>query len=650
MSTPATAPYKRPGVFIRETLNPLPRPVTTPGTSVAAFVGTHSAGPSGAQVVTSWPEFQSLYRGFGDATNYLPFAVYQYFANGGRQAYISRATPSDSVIASLTVKNVPTLPTQILVPTVSVNVGTGGVAPTIAVANIHASAVASAVEETGITLLWDAPTSVPDFYQITWVVTGQTTPVGGPIVVAAPAVSAIITGLTPGTSYTFTVAQVKGAAVQTANLGTGTGTTDAAPTSVDALKIKAKGPGTYGNTQFIDITPSWDPATRRFHLFVKDGSADASAIVERWQDVSLNPADSRYVVALVNSPVGGSKYITVQNMLPPGSVTPGTGATPDLSWYPVSTTAAPLASGADGVATPSLTTALSSLDTLDALLVVNLPGVSAAVSVNSAIAWCEARGDAFLLIDPPQSATSDSATAAAAYLALLPASTTPGPSPYTSSSYAAVYGPWLQASDPAGTSVTATRLLPPGGAMAGQFATADLTQGPHIAPAGTDFPLVGVLGMEHLLTNAQLDSLNESGFNVIRSVPQSGICAMGVRTLKAGMPDRYIPVRRTLTYIKRLLAETTRFAVFKPNGPDLWSTLTAVCQQQLDSILSAGLLKGASADDAYFIRCDETNNTANTVANGEVHIQVGVAVANPAEFVIIDIGQYQGGTTTNTSV
>jgi hypothetical protein len=649
VTTPATAPYKRPGVYVRETLSPLPTPVVATGTSLAAFIGRHSAGPSGPQTVGSWTEFQTLFRGFGDGTNYLPFSVYQYFANGGRQAAIVRATPADAVAASLTVKNVPRLPAQHLVPTVTASLGTGGTAPTVAVTGITGGTGAE-VEETGITLHWTAPASVPDFYQITWVIQGQSTPVGGPINVAAPAVQAVITGLLPGTTYVFTVAQVKGSAVQTANLGTGTANTKAALVPVDALKITAKGAGVYGNSIYVDITPSWDSTSNRFHLFVKDGSAAASAIVERWQDVSLNPSDGRYVVALVNSPQAGSKYVSITNLLPPGSPVVGTGSTPDASWYPVPTTAAPLANGTDGSASVNLADAVTQLDTLSGMLTVNLPGASDATTVNAVLAWAETRGNAFVLIDPPRSDSSDSATASAAYLALMPASTVTGPTPYASSSYGAVYGPWLQASDPAGTSVSATRLLPPGGAMSGQYAAADLAKGPNVPAAGVDFPLVGVLGVEHQFTSSQLDALNEAGFNVIRAVPQAGICAMGVRTPKPGMPDRYIPVRRTLTYIKQALIDATRFATFKPNGPDLWSTLTAISQQQLDAFLAAGLLKGATAGDAYFVVCDETNNTSLSVANGEVHVQVGVAVASPAEFVIIDIGLYQGGATATTSV
>ena len=50
---------------------------------------------------------------------------------------------------------------------------------------------------------------------------------------------------------------------------------------------------------------------------------------------------------------------------------------------------------------------------------------------------------------------------------------------------------------------------------------------------------------------------------------------MGVRTLKQGMPDRYVPVRRMLIFLRQTLSDLTRFAVFKPNNPELWSTLTA---------------------------------------------------------------------------
>jgi phage tail sheath protein FI len=47
--------------------------------------------------------------------------------------------------------------------------------------------------------------------------------------------------------------------------------------------------------------------------------------------------------------------------------------------------------------------------------------------------------------------------------------------------------------------------------------------------------------------------------------------------------------------------------------------------------------------------CDDSNNTPSTVANGEIHITAGVALQSPAEFVVLQISQYQGGVSDSTS-
>ncbi len=173
--------------------------------------------------------------------------------------------------------------------------------------------------------------------------------------------------------------------------------------------------------------------------------------------------------------------------------------------------------------------------------------------------------------------------------------------------------------------------------------------GPNRSPAGTAYSLIGAVGVENNFTLDQLDSLNQVGCNVIRPVPQSGLCIMGARTLRQGMPDRYISVRRMLTYLENLLEDVTRFAIFEPNGPSLWQTLNALVTQQLMTLTQADQLQSSVPDQAFFVVCDETNNTSQTVANGEIHIQVGVALASPAEFIVIEISQYQGGVSTTTT-
>ncbi|MET8342457.1 phage tail sheath subtilisin-like domain-containing protein [Streptomyces microflavus] len=660
MTTPTTFPYKRPGVYITETLNPLPQPISPPGLAVATFVGTHDAGPSTPVKVRSWEQFMSLYGGFGSGLNYLAFQVYEYFANGGQQAWILRATPTDSVAARLVIKNQTLAPPENIVATPDGTAPSGsGTKPSSKVTNVTLSAPVAPVtanpEQTGFQIEWDAitPTASVDAYQLV-----VTRPDEGSfsktIWVAQPSSgkpTAAFTNLAPATSYSVQITPYKGATTGDPMTSAATFDTVGGYTSVDALQVTARGRGAYGNRVFVTTAPSW--TSGRFHLFVKYGSTAQTSLVETWQDVSLNPGDPRYVVGLINSSSGGSTYVSVTNMLPPTSSTPGTSPTPDASWQPEYLADAPLESGADGVLTVNLAEQLmTQFGSISDVLLLNLCGnvtmvdhVPPQTQINSLLAWVEQRRGAFLVLDAPrQPAPIASDVAATKYT-----ETIGGYAP--ASSYAAFYGPWVQVADPAGASVSSTRMLPPAGAVMGQFAQADAAVGPNRSPAGVAYGLVGAVGVENNFTLDQLDSLNQIGCNVIRPVPQSGYCIMGARTLKQGMPDRYISVRRMLTYLENLLEEVTRFAVFEPNGPELWQTLNALVTQQLLTLTQADQLQSSVPDQAFFVVCDETNNTGQTVANGEIHIKVGVALASPAEFIVIEISQYAGGiSTSNTSV
>ena len=82
---PAT--YTYPGVYIEEISSGV-HTITGVATSIAAFVGWAPQGPvDEATLVQSWPEFQTLFGGL-DSRSYLGYSVNQFFANGGRQAYI----------------------------------------------------------------------------------------------------------------------------------------------------------------------------------------------------------------------------------------------------------------------------------------------------------------------------------------------------------------------------------------------------------------------------------------------------------------------------------------------------------------------------------------------------------------------------------
>jgi phage tail sheath protein FI len=118
---------------------------------------------------------------------------------------------------------------------------------------------------------------------------------------------------------------------------------------------------------------------------------------------------------------------------------------------------------------------------------------------------------------------------------------------------------------------------------------------------------------------------------------------MGARTLlQDGTASRYVNMRRSLIYIEKNLKDLAEFALFENNNSVLWSRIRTVLSVFLNEYKNQGGLRGANPSDAFYVKIDSSNNTALSIANGEVNIQVGVALQYPAEFVVINLSQMTG--------
>lgn len=103
---PVTVSY--PGVYIEEIPSGV-HTITGVATSIAAFVGWAPQGLTGTpQLVLSWADYVRQYGGL-DSRSLLGYAVSQFFANGGSQAYVIRvaadktaATPATTATTTLT--------------------------------------------------------------------------------------------------------------------------------------------------------------------------------------------------------------------------------------------------------------------------------------------------------------------------------------------------------------------------------------------------------------------------------------------------------------------------------------------------------------------------------------------------------------------
>jgi phage tail sheath protein FI len=215
----------------------------------------------------------------------------------------------------------------------------------------------------------------------------------------------------------------------------------------------------------------------------------------------------------------------------------------------------------------------------------------------------------------------------------------------------AVYYPHLYIKDPIGRSGNAIRKIGPSGAVAGLFLATDRRVGPFKVAAGIEAQVVDAIAIERAFSPAELDRLNSgttstgsiTGVNVvnaIRNLPGAGIVVMGGRTLlQDGTANRYINMRRSLSYIEKRLNDLASFAVFENNTETLWSRLTTVLGVFLNDYRNQGGLRGTTPDESFYIKCDDENNTATTIANGEVYVEIGVALEYPAEFVVINLSQ-----------
>jgi phage tail sheath protein FI len=207
-------------------------------------------------------------------------------------------------------------------------------------------------------------------------------------------------------------------------------------------------------------------------------------------------------------------------------------------------------------------------------------------------------------------------------------------------STAALYHPWIAVDDPLRLSGL-VRSIPPSGHVAGMFARTDRLRGVHKPPANE--VLEGVFDLREHLDDEAHGTLNESAINAIRAVPGRGIRVLGARTLDPDVRWRYVNVRRLFSMIEESLEEEMQWVTFEPNNPRLWRDIDRSVRGFLERLYRAGMLDGATSEQAYLVRCDASTNPPSDTDVGKVQCVVGIQPPYPAEFVIVRIGVTRSG-------
>ena len=257
----------------------------------------------------------------------------------------------------------------------------------------------------------------------------------------------------------------------------------------------------------------------------------------------------------------------------------------------------------------------------------------------AAAEYCAARR-AMLIIDPPGSWQDKYEQGRIAQIAISDL----GSFSAEAARSAAVYFPRIIAIDPLANG--RQRSFAASGAIAGVWAATDAASGVWKAPAGQGAALTGVVGLAASLTDAESDLLNPKGINALRNFPGLGTVVWGARTLRGAdqFADEYkfIPVRRMALFIESSIQTGTQWAVFEPNDERLWAQLRSSVDAFMAQLFRQGAFQGATASQAFFVKCDATTTTQADIDAGFVNIQVGFAPLRPAEFVVLVIGQMAG--------
>ena len=210
------------------------------------------------------------------------------------------------------------------------------------------------------------------------------------------------------------------------------------------------------------------------------------------------------------------------------------------------------------------------------------------------------------------------------------------------STYGALYYPWVTVANPlfrpgGDANQSAELSLPPTGFIAGIYARNDVQRGVFKAPANE--VVRTALRFERDINFAEQESLNPFGVNCLRFFPGRGYRVWGARTTSSDPEWKYVNIRRYFNYLEQSIDRGTQWAVFEPNGPQLWTNIRDTISAFLYNEWINGALLGNSTEEAFFVKCDRSTMTQNDIDNGRLICLIGVAAIKPAEFVIFRIGQ-----------
>lgn len=172
--------------------------------------------------------------------------------------------------------------------------------------------------------------------------------------------------------------------------------------------------------------------------------------------------------------------------------------------------------------------------------------------------------------------------------------------------------------------------VPPSGFVAAAYARTDKEKATWFAPAGMQQGRLNINGVREVYNQGDRDALVDSQINPTRVISGAGIRIWGADTLQVKASSlSNVNVRRLMMYIEKGLSKAALFGVFEPGDEILWAQLTDICERFLAPIKRDRGVYG------YGIQCDKNNNTADTIASGDVILDLYIDAVIPAKRIYL---------------
>ncbi|MBC8011914.1 MAG: phage tail sheath protein, partial [Burkholderiales bacterium] len=101
-------------------------------------------------------------------------------------------------------------------------------------------------------------------------------------------------------------------------------------------------------------------------------------------------------------------------------------------------------------------------------------------------------------------------------------------------------------------------------------------------------------------------------------------------------------IGRLTASILRTARQLGDIAVFEPSGERLWREIQGRLERLLSDFHAAGALAGATAAEAYQVRCDASTTSQNDLDNGRVVAEVRFAPSHPVGLITVVLSLREG--------